>query len=231
MFDITLQNLKQRKKVLESYGNLSKAHQIELGLIDGQIFQREVVINLEKGKKANFGEIREWGGGKYQKTTQGWMPIKKHTPDNGGNSEKRELSDQEKEDIVNEWFKTGKVNGEKFSSPIKLSSRFNIPLTLMSAMGKKSSEKYVYIDNENGLNDFDEDFNDKYGGRVVKYSELPDEYKNNNQYKKYISKPLDKQDAIDTWGVDEDDEVFKKSETVEMNKQDFVEDRINILKG
>jgi len=31
---------------------------------------------LAKGKKANLGEIREWGGKKYQKTTQGWKEIR-----------------------------------------------------------------------------------------------------------------------------------------------------------
>lgn len=32
---------------------------------------------LEKGgKKATLGEIREWSGKKYQKTTQGWIPYK-----------------------------------------------------------------------------------------------------------------------------------------------------------
>jgi hypothetical protein len=31
---------------------------------------------LAKGKKANLGEIREWGGKKYQKTTQGWKEVR-----------------------------------------------------------------------------------------------------------------------------------------------------------
>jgi len=31
---------------------------------------------LEKGKEANFGEIREWGGHKYRKGSLGWTHIK-----------------------------------------------------------------------------------------------------------------------------------------------------------
>lgn len=32
---------------------------------------------LEKGKKADIGEIRDWGGHKYQKTAAGWIMIGK----------------------------------------------------------------------------------------------------------------------------------------------------------
>lgn len=31
---------------------------------------------IEKGKKANIGEIREWAGGKFRKTQSGWEPVK-----------------------------------------------------------------------------------------------------------------------------------------------------------
>ena len=31
---------------------------------------------LEKGKRAQIGEIRTWGGKKYQKTTNGWQSVK-----------------------------------------------------------------------------------------------------------------------------------------------------------
>lgn len=31
---------------------------------------------LEKGKRAEIGEVRTWGGYKYQKTASGWVPFK-----------------------------------------------------------------------------------------------------------------------------------------------------------
>ena len=30
---------------------------------------------IEKGKRGQLGEIREWKGGKYKKTAQGWVPV------------------------------------------------------------------------------------------------------------------------------------------------------------
>ena len=74
---------------------------------DGQEFTfgtyRETSLNnklgrvgnlIEKGKRGQLGEIREWKGGKYKKTAQGWIPVsegkkesKKETAgDEGGNS-------------------------------------------------------------------------------------------------------------------------------------------------
>lgn len=35
-----------------------------------------VLDRLEKGKRANVGEIRTWGGKKYQKGANGWTPVK-----------------------------------------------------------------------------------------------------------------------------------------------------------
>ncbi len=51
---------------------------------------------LEKGKKANLGEVREWSGRKYQKTTQGWKPAGKasSSKENGGAKEKFEQPDK-----------------------------------------------------------------------------------------------------------------------------------------
>ena len=45
---------------------------------------------LEKGKKAEVGEVRTWGGYKYQKTASGWVPFKegsKSTPTPKGEDE------------------------------------------------------------------------------------------------------------------------------------------------
>lgn len=43
---------------------------------------------LEKGKKANLGEVREWQGKKVQKTTQGWVL---YNDKNGGHQKKHDV--------------------------------------------------------------------------------------------------------------------------------------------
>jgi len=43
-------------------------------------------IDIIKGKRGAVGEIRTWSGNKYQKTAQGWVPIKNQ----GGNEQKQE---------------------------------------------------------------------------------------------------------------------------------------------
>lgn len=39
-------------------------------------FGMETCDFLEKGKRGTVGEIRTWGGNKYQKTAEGWVPVK-----------------------------------------------------------------------------------------------------------------------------------------------------------
>lgn len=43
---------------------------------------------LEKGKRANIGETRDWKGGKFRKTANGWEPVVE-----GGYKGKKEESD------------------------------------------------------------------------------------------------------------------------------------------
>jgi len=38
---------------------------------------------IEKGKKANIGEIREWSGQKFRKEASGWVPVKMGTSEDG----------------------------------------------------------------------------------------------------------------------------------------------------
>ena len=45
---------------------------------------------LEKGRKAQIGEIRTWSGKKYQKTTNGWRPVKTGARDGGSKEESEE---------------------------------------------------------------------------------------------------------------------------------------------
>lgn len=56
---------------------------------------------LEKGKRAEIGEIREWNGIKMQKTAQGWLPVKKDSStskeENDGKISSVEKQEQKKE--------------------------------------------------------------------------------------------------------------------------------------
>jgi len=52
--------------------------------IANQVGFDETADILEKGKRASIGEIREWNGKKYQKTGNGWVPVKQG---NGGKGE------------------------------------------------------------------------------------------------------------------------------------------------
>lgn len=45
---------------------------------------------LEKGKRGQIGEIREWQGKKYKKTLNGWEPVKEALQSESGASEEKE---------------------------------------------------------------------------------------------------------------------------------------------
>jgi len=62
----------------------------EKSLISEKLFLQSM-DTLEKGKRANIGEIREWKNGKFQRTTNGWKPVKEN-----GEKIKVEESNEEK---------------------------------------------------------------------------------------------------------------------------------------
>lgn len=49
-------------------------HKAEM-LGDEETINKAFCAIIEKGGKANVGEIREWKGGKFRKTPQGWEPV------------------------------------------------------------------------------------------------------------------------------------------------------------
>lgn len=64
---------------------------------------------LEKGKKAQIGEVREWRGGKYRKTQSGWEPY---------NPSKRLRTRKDPNDPSKPFQWNGSLTGpEKFGSP------------------------------------------------------------------------------------------------------------------
>lgn len=56
----------------------------EKGKITEELFLGGMNV-LEKGKRGQIGEIREWSGKRYQKTANGWTPVKE-----GAAKEKKE---------------------------------------------------------------------------------------------------------------------------------------------
>ena len=52
--------------------------QFEKGKTTEEIFLNGInaLDRLEKGKRGSLGEVRTWGGNKYQKTAEGWKPFK-----------------------------------------------------------------------------------------------------------------------------------------------------------
>lgn len=85
---------------------------------------------LEKGKAGQLGEIRTWGGKKYQKTPKGWRPVKTGARDGGSQEESEGKKNQEvAEEKSNKWPE-GSQNikhalevqgGSKYSDPSKIS--------------------------------------------------------------------------------------------------------------
>ena len=58
---------------------LQKAKQATVLNIASQIGFDETADILEKGRKAQVGEIRDWKGVKMQKTANGWVPVKQQS--------------------------------------------------------------------------------------------------------------------------------------------------------
>lgn len=63
--------------------NIQKAlTTLEIGYLSGEVDEQTIISarmsaeDLEKGRKANIGEIRDWKGGKFRRTAEGWEPVK-----------------------------------------------------------------------------------------------------------------------------------------------------------
>lgn len=78
-----------------------------------QIFKSytgDIEYELEKGgKPAQLGEVRNWGGGKYQKTTQGWKKIGTGKDKEGGKVENKDESSVEEKNNKDEPKKESNI--------------------------------------------------------------------------------------------------------------------------
>ena len=101
-FTEALQKSKAVNRMVDSFVNKDIVAQDSLQLDE-----------LEKGKAGQIGEIRTWGGKKYQKTPKGWRPVKA-----GAQSSQKEASKKEKNhlSVTKAWISKYE---EKISAEIK----------------------------------------------------------------------------------------------------------------
>lgn len=72
---------------------------LEIANLNDQLNPEQKEI-LQKGKRAVIGEVREWSGKKYKKTSSGWEPVKGEGIDNKAKSEEKPV-EKKKEDEKN----------------------------------------------------------------------------------------------------------------------------------
>ena len=80
---------------------------------------------IEKGKRGQVGEIREWKGGKYKKTAQGWIPVSEGKKESGG--EKKDSDDR--------------VGNFKIGDSVRVNDDKDIPISLEGLSGKVVGSK------------------------------------------------------------------------------------------
>lgn len=155
-------NKSRKENILKSFSNIYETPQSD---IDQEISKAIELDVIEKGgKRATLGEIREWSGKKYQKTTQGWKPY-------GGKG----LSHGDVD-----------VTGQK-DTPIPKEKKDKI---ITSAMVEKIKEKNPQSDKEivGAMRMYAQEVKNTY--TESEYSEMLDEYKEitGKEFKKEDSK-------------------------------------------
>lgn len=122
---------------------------------------------IEKGKKANLGETRDWGGKKYQKTVNGWIPY----AENGGKVKAHEEEKPSKvvmnKEIMDGLDKLG-IDKEKFS---ELKSHYGSAEKLHAAVGNALAgegdlEKIASGDKSSKSPVTEESIKEEYGKKV-----------------------------------------------------------------
>jgi len=89
---------------------------------------------LEKGKKANLGEVREWQGKKVQKTTQGWVL---YNDKNGGHEKKHQDSTDLPSHAELKNLSVGDMSGNDTDS-FEITKIDNDSITVKSSLTGKS---------------------------------------------------------------------------------------------
>lgn len=90
--------------------------------------QKILSTSLEKGKSAELGEQREWGGKKYQKTASGWLPVgkdrkgKEEVSEKKGSKKKNESKKYTDSELSNHARNAGENDLKRIISESKDSS-------------------------------------------------------------------------------------------------------------
>ncbi len=69
------------------------------GTFEDNLLIKAFEAEIEKGNKANIGEIRTWRNGKFQKTKDGWTPVKE-SEDASNKKEEKEDSKKRASEIT-----------------------------------------------------------------------------------------------------------------------------------
>lgn len=142
---------------------------------------------LEKGKRAQIGEIREWQGGKFRRTFDGWVPVKEGE---GGKKEEQE-SEEKKESGGN--IVDNVNNGEVINSLFKEWNSIKTPEQHKEWSKKVANTKFGTYEDKTILNVMN-DFNPKFPNEIIKkdfINEIQEAYKNSGGSKE---KEVDKYD-------------------------------------
>lgn len=88
-------SLKKINVVSQNQNPFSKSLAYETFYVRPRAVGEEIIksYDLEKGKAGTVGEIRDWRGGKFQKTAKGWVPVK-----SGGKNRAASTKDETKLD-------------------------------------------------------------------------------------------------------------------------------------
>lgn len=134
---------------------------------------------LEKGKAGQLGEIRTWGGKKYQKTSKGWRPVKKSTQESSPSEENKEEKSLKAD---NDWAKTIReytaCGGGNFGKVLERKPNGDLVVEYIrrgekpwTDVAKKGSEDWKYLKDEKPSvqkesSDITEDF-DSYFEKIM----------------------------------------------------------------
>lgn len=209
---------------------------------------------LEKGKKAQVGEIREWRGQKFQKQPNGgWLPVKQQSSKAKKESEHnkfgREFLENHKDQIVNKMPEGWKVDEEAKTTPngykwinngkSRFGSEFEQKLIKEEDLNKKESlsseEKENYLKKFFDPHDMVDSFLTD-GRRELTFSQLKELDKKDTQSKKFsiedISSNLkiskeEAEEVYDKWSKKTFDEIEKNPEKYGLKSEESKESSYN----
>lgn len=124
----------------------------EKGIISEEVFQKGMEVLEKGGKRATLGEIREFGGKKYQKTDKGWRPLKKDHPENNTGEQ---LQVKPSSFTISGNKASGVIGDKKVS--VSLSKDFMNSISSFDDKGVRERVKSMLVDGYKKANSSDSD--------------------------------------------------------------------------